>query len=221
MNAFIRNSPVAFRTDPLEIETRNHWQVVLKYQSESDGPSIIDMSHTLKWDLQDSNLSRIEPCGIRIPGAAGESIFEKHILINRMNRTQASIWHLSQSEAVMPPEPAYTDVAESYALLALLGQSIFSIMEKVSSLDLLFSENRFPALFQGPVLHVPAQVVVLPENDAGSLILIACARGYGQSMAHGLLDAGAEWNLCPAGDLRFQDWLGKKIPPFRFDSGQE
>ncbi len=213
MNTFIRYSPVAFKADALEIETRNHWQVVLKYKSEGDGPSIIDMSHTLKWDLQDSSLSRNEPCGIRIPGAVGESIFEKHILINRMNRTQASIWHLSQSEAVMPNEPAYTDVTESYTLLALLGASVFSIMEKVSSLDLLFSQNRFPALFQGPVLHVPAQVVVMPEDDAERLILIACARGYGQCMAHGLLDAGAEWNLCPAGDLRFQTWLGKKFPP--------
>jgi len=208
MNTFIRYSPVAFKADALEIETRNHWQVVLKYQSESDGPYIIDLSHTLKWDLQDSNLSRIEPCGIRIPGAAGESMFEKQILTNRMNRTQTSIWHLSQSDAVMPQELAYTDVTESYALLALLGGSIFSIMEKVSSLDLLFSGNQFPALFQGPVLHVPAQVVVMPENDAGRLILIACARGYGISMANGLLDAGGEWNLCPAGDLRFQTWLG-------------
>ncbi len=214
MNTFIRYSPVAFKADPLEIETRNHWQVVLKYKSESDGPYIIDLSHTLKWDLQDPGPSPIEPFGIRIPGAVGESIFEKHILINRMNRTQTSIWHLSQSEAVMPQELAYTDVTESYALLALLGESVFSIMEKVSSLDLLFSANRFPALFQGPVFHVPAQVVVMPEDDAGRLILIACARGYGSSMANGLLDAGTEWNLGPAGDLRFQAWLGKKVPPF-------
>jgi hypothetical protein len=207
MNTFIRNSPVAFKADALEIETRNHWQVVLKYQSESDGPHIIDLSHTPKWDLQDSILSRFEPCGIRIPGAVGESIFDKQILINRMNRTQASIWHLSQSEAVMPQDLEYTDVTESYALLALVGENVSSIMEKVSRLDLLFSANRFPALFQGPVLHVPAQVVVMPEDDAGRLILIACARGYGRSMAHGLLKAGAEWNLCPAGDLRFQTWL--------------
>ena len=212
MNTFIRYSAVVFKADPLETETRNHWPVVLKYKSESDGPYIIDLSHTLKWDLQDSRLSQIEPCGIRIPGAVGESIFEKHILINRMNRTQASIWHLSQSEAVMPQELAYTDVTESYALLALLGESVFSIMEKVSSLDLLFSANRFPALFQGPVLHVPAQLVVMPGGDTGRLILIACARGYGQSMAQGLLDAGAEWNLCPAGELRFQTWLFGKGP---------
>ncbi len=217
----MRYSPVAFKADALEIEMRNHWQVVLKYQSESGGPYIIDLSHTLKWDLQDSSLSRFEPCGICIPGAAGESIFEKQILINRMNRTQASIWHLSKSEVVMPQELAYTDVTESHALLALLGESVFSIMEKVSALDLLSSGNRFPALFQGPVLHVPAQVVVMSEDDAERLILIACARGYGRSMAHGLLDAGAEWNLCPAGDLRFQTWLGKNPPPFRSDIGQE
>ena len=133
MNTFIRCSPVAFKADPFEIETRNHWQVVLKYKSESEGPYIIDLSHTLKWDLQDSRLSRNEPCGIRIPGVIGESIFEKHILINRMNRTQASIWHLFQSEAMMPQEPAYTDVTESYALLALLGESLcarFALLRK-------------------------------------------------------------------------------------------
>jgi hypothetical protein len=33
-------------------------------------------------------------------------------------------------------------------------------------------------------------------------------RGYGYSMAEGLLHAGGEWGLQPAGERAFTNWLG-------------
>ena len=95
---------------------------------------------------------------------------------------------------------AFTNVTEAYALLALVGSDVLSIMEKVSALDLVSPEREPPFLTMGPVLHVRSQVVVLAREDDNSTILVACSRGYGQSMAEAFLDAGKEWGLRPGGE---------------------
>ena len=95
---------------------------------------------------------------------------------------------------------AFTNVTEAYALFAILGKEVFSIMEKVSALDLLSPERKPPFLIMGPVLHVRSQVVVLAREVDSSAILVACPRGYGQSMAEALFDAGKEWGLRPGGE---------------------
>jgi hypothetical protein len=95
---------------------------------------------------------------------------------------------------------AFTNVTEAYALFALLGKEVFSIMEKVSALDLLSQERRPPFLTLGPVLNIRSQVVVAARGGESSAVLVGCPRGYGQSMAGSLLDSGKEWGLRPGGE---------------------
>ena len=52
----------------------------------------------------------------------------------------------------------------------------------------------------GPVLNVRSQVVVMARDVDSSTVLVACPRGYGQSMAEALLEAGAEQGLRPGGE---------------------
>jgi hypothetical protein len=93
--------------------------------------------------------------------------------------------------------------------LALVGRGaeVFSIIEKITPLDILSPEKKPPFLIQGPVLHVPCQIVVLGKNDNRFAVLVACSRGYGQSMAEELLDAGSQMGLRPAGEIAFCNWF--------------
>ena len=104
---------------------------------------------------------------------------------------------------VFADEYAFTNVTEAYALLALVGAEAFSIMEKLTSLDLLSPERKPPYLTMGPVLRIRCQVVVLSKEDERSAVLIACPRGYGQSMAGIILEAGKEYGLKPGGEKIF------------------
>ena len=161
---------------------------------------MIDLSHSAKWDLQDTDLSQFRPSGVTIPQTPGQCAFQNGILINRMNRTQAACWHLCKTSPQVPEESAYTQTTDSTLLLALLGKDVFSIMEKVSALDFVSPERKAPFLLQGPVLHVPCQVVCLEKADENIAVLFTCSRGYGESMVEGILSSGAEFGLRPAGE---------------------
>jgi hypothetical protein len=188
-------------------EVRDGWEVVLEYEDQGTGPFLIDLSHIPKWDVQDADLNHIHPMDVALPEHPGDCILERGLLINRMNATQSIIWHFSDAQPAFPQEPAYTDVSDGYALMALLAKDVFSIMEKVTSLDLSTPSKAPPFFVQGPVLHVSCQIVVLGEKGDDGVVLIACPRGYGQSVCEGLLDAGMEWGLRPAGETAFRDWL--------------
>ena len=209
MSTYHRQSPVYFKGRPAQTEQRDRWRVVLQYDDEGKGPFLIDLNHRIKWDVQDSNLLKIQPGGVTIPEIPGQCTFRDGILINRMNRTQAALWHLSGDSPATPQELTYTDITEAFALLAIVGlrTEVSLIMEKVTPLDILSPGMKPPFLVQGPVFHVPCQIVVLGERENSLAILIACSRGYGQSMAEELLDAGSQMGLRPAGELAFSDWL--------------
>ena len=208
-----RHSPVSFLSKPDQTEMRNGWKVVLRYKDEGTGPFLIDLSHRKRWDVQNSNLSKFHPGGMTIPETPGQCAFQNGLLINRMNRTQAAVWHLLGDSPDMTQETAYTEVTEGSIFLALLGSDskVFSIMEKVTSLDLRQTANKPPFLIQGPIFHVPCQIVVLDEKKKGSAILFTCSRGYGMSMAQELLETGAEYGLRPAGEKAFSDWIKSLI----------
>jgi hypothetical protein len=91
--------------------------------------------------------------------------------------------------------------------MAVLGKEVFSLMEKVTALDLSSPGMITPFLLQGPVSHVPCQVVFLGQKGDDAAVLIACSRGYGQSMCEALLDAGKEWEPSPSGETAFLNWL--------------
>jgi hypothetical protein len=67
-----RYSPVPFMALPDQTEMRNGWEVVLKYNDEGNGPFLIDLSHRNRWDVQDADLSKIQPGGVTIPENPGQ-----------------------------------------------------------------------------------------------------------------------------------------------------
>ena len=209
MELYRRRSPVKFTSLPSKKEIREGWEVVLEYENQGNGPFLIDLSHVPKWDVQDAELSEVEPWGEMIPEHPGSCTIRNGSLFSRMNPTQAAIWHLLQVDHPIPRQPAYTDLTDAYALMAVLAKDVFSIMEKVTPLDLSSPSKTPPFLVQGPVLNVRCQIVALGEKGDDAAVLIAYSRGYGQSMSEALLNAGKEWGLSPAGENAFREWLKK------------
>jgi glycine cleavage system aminomethyltransferase T len=125
--------------------------------------------------------------------------------LNLIKWNWATIWHFSVDMPDFAEEVPFTNVTEAYALLALLGNEACAVMEKISSLDLLSSKRRPPFLILGPVSHIRCQVVVLARDKDASAVLVACPRGYGQSLAEAILDAGKEWGFRPGGEEAFTD----------------
>ena len=108
----------------------------------------------------------------------------------------------------MPDFSGYTDVTESTVFLALFGPKVFFIAEKLTSLDFMDPAKKAPFLLQGPFCHVPCQIVTLDKSaDGNGGFLLTCSRGYGDSMVHAVLEAGAEFGLRPAGENRFSSWI--------------
>jgi hypothetical protein len=207
MESMPRRSPVAFGVKPAATEQREGWQVVLRYEGEENRFRLIDLSHRRRWDMQDASLSRIRPMGLAIPEKPGQSVLQDGWLINRMNRTQAGLWHFGERAAEPGDEHFYTEVTEATALLAVVGKDTLSLMEKVTALDLRPPQKSPPFMMPGPVLHIPCQVVVLGEKEGIAGLLLAFSRGYGQSMAEAFLGAGAEFGLHPGGEAGFFEWI--------------
>lgn len=203
----IRRSPVAFDSTPAQTEVRDNWTVVLEYDDQGEGPWLIDLSHRARWDLQDREIDAIHPWGLNIPEFPSLCYCENGVLINRMNRTQSSLWHLSGDKPDSPEGTAYTDVTDATVFLALIGKNTAPLVEKLTSLDFFNPLNAPPFLLQGPLAHVPCQCVMLEKSQDRSGILFTCSRGYARDMVHAVMDAGAEFGLRPAGESLFQDWL--------------
>ncbi|MBF0224383.1 MAG: sarcosine oxidase subunit gamma SoxG [Desulfobacterales bacterium] len=201
MKDLIRQSPISFEAKPTKTSIINGWEVVLTYDGENQksGPCIIDLSHIPKYDLQDKNLSKIKISGIEIPDKAGESTLQDNMLINRMNNTQASIWCLNGLEPNFSKEVFCTDITDGKAMLALIGKDLQCIFEKITPIDLFSSSNKSPFLIQGQILQVPCQIVVIRQTQDLSSVIFTFTRGFGNSMIEGILDAGKEWGIYPAG----------------------
>ena len=207
MVSILRQSAVSFDAAPAKSEVSGNWSVVLEYEDEGEGPYVVDLSHRPRWDLQDVKIGGVQSLGIRIPDKPGQCVFEKGLLINRMNRTQASVWHLSGETPAVPDDPAFTDTTDSTVFLAVFGQDLFAILEKLTALDFLDSSRQTPFLLQGPFSHVPCQIVTLDNTPGKPGVLMTCSRGYARDMVGAILKAGAEFKLRPAGEQAFSDWL--------------
>lgn len=203
-----RQSPVRFKSNPFKTEVRENWTVALAYDGEGDGPWIVDLSHKTRWDLQDKQIAALTIGELAVPETPGCCTFADNTLINRMNRTQASIYHLGSEAPALPDFPGYTDVTESTLLIALLGPKAFRVTEKLTNLDVANPDQKTPFLLQGPFCHVPCQIVTLQKNARGDGgILLTCSRGYGESLICAIQEAGAEFGLRPAGENRFAEWI--------------
>lgn len=203
-----KQSPVQFSVGIRKTEVRNNWPVVLEYDGEGNGPWLVDLCHKSRWDLQDGNIVEQNPCDMAVPTIPGECTLENNILVNRMNRTQTAVWHLNGGAPEFPDFNGYTDVSEATIFLGLFGPNTFSITEKLTALDFMDPQKKGPFLLQGPFSHVPCQIVTLKTSaDHSGGLLLTCSRGYAESMVHAIMDAGAEFDLRPAGEARFMDWL--------------
>ncbi|MCF8126052.1 MAG: sarcosine oxidase subunit gamma SoxG [Desulfotignum sp.] len=202
-----RYSAVEFKATPLKNEKRGNWDVVLEYHGEGEGPWLVDLSHRTRLDLQCADLAAKKPFGITIPETPCRSVLEKGILVNRMNRTQTSIYHLNGETMDIPAEKEYTDVTEATIFVAIFGKDVFSICEKLSALDFVGADQQTPFLFQGPFSHVPCQIVTLSRDGEKSGVVLTCSRGYGKHMIDAILHAGEEFGLTPAGEARFTNWI--------------
>lgn len=195
-----RKSPIRFDREPVQKENWDGWEVAISYGTKK-GQFLIDLSHRSKWDLQDADLSRFRPFGLTVPERPGQSLYKKGIIINRMNRTQCSIWHLAGKRPKPPEEPAYTEITDGHTLLAVTGKETLAVMEQVTNLDLGDPALTPPCLIQGPILHIPCQVVLFSRNGDGTTILFSFSRGYGQAMAEALLHSGKGLSLVPGGEV--------------------
>ena len=202
-----RRSPVAFNLQPVKQKKRGHWAVALEYENEGDGPHLVDLSHCSRWDLQDGDIGKCKPLGISVPEEPGKCVIKNGVMINRMNNTQAAIWHLSGEEAEMPPERAYTDVTDATVFLALMGGETFAVTEKLTALDLTDPAGTAPFLIQGPFAQVPCQIVVMANDSEPPGIVLTCSRGYAHDMVAAILEAGKSFDLRPAGESVFKSWL--------------
>ena len=203
MNGIQRKSPVSLPARPAKMERRQDWTVVLEYDGEGSGPWLIDLSHCPKWDLQDADVSRLKPFGMSVPDEPGKCTAQNGMLVNRMTRTQASVWCLRGQNPKPPESQAFTEITEGQLLLALLGKQIFSVTEKLTSLHIGDLRKTAPFFLQGPFSHVPCQIVVLERNGLDGAFLLPCPRGYGDAMANSILESGKEFGLRPAGEYTF------------------
>ncbi len=207
MSSVFRQSPVTFRCDAAEKTTHDGWEIVLAFEDESEGPWLVDLSHLQRWDFQHANLDLKTPFGLDMPAEPGQVILQDERLVTRMNRTQAAIWNLTRSDALEVPEVMnFTDLTDAHCMLAVLGQGVSQVMENVSNLDLFRPDRQVPFLTQGPVMHVPCQVVTV----AVDCVLMTFSRGYGQSFADAMLHAASGCKLRPGGEEVFSRWLSRK-----------
>ena len=205
-----RRSPVRFGAAPARTERRAGWNVVLDYETDRAPTDalrqacLIDLSHRARWDVQHRDIRTVRPFGLDVPRQPGDVAVRDGLMINRMNGTQASIWHVGPGgPPAMPDGPHYTDTTDSHCWLALLGGSVREVLESVTSLDLFDPARARPFLTQGPILHVPCQVVTW-QDDA---VLLAFSRGYGQTFVEALLESGRHAGPRPAGERIFTDWI--------------
>lgn len=200
-----RISPVRFDAQPMETTEREGWHVVLAYTDEGPGPYLVDLSHRRNWDVQHASLSTIRPWGLLFPEAPGQCRLDEGRLVHRMNYRQAAVWHLADDAPSPEPEPFFTDVTDGLCVLALVGPGVLGILERVTTLDLSPPDRPPPFLLQGPVLHIPCQVVVLASHGASEIVLLGFSRGYGQAMAEAILEAGHGLGLRPGGENAFRN----------------
>lgn len=211
-----RESPVSFSAIPVKTEKRDHWQIVLEYKDEGEGPWLIDLSHRARWDVQNRNISELKIFGNTVPETPNACAYTNGVMISRMNATQMSVWHVSENPAEPFADLSVTDTTDATVFLTLAGKNVFAIAEKLTDLDFLNPQKQTPFLIQGPFSHVPCQIVVADRDETGEsrftpgksgLLLLTCSRGYAHDMVHVILDAGEAFGLRPAGEEKFMEML--------------
>jgi hypothetical protein len=198
-----RQSPVQFEVEVVASTQRNDWPVVLEYRDEGPGPWLVDLSHRQRWDYQHTDMDSQNPFGLRVPANPGQVSIQHDMLVSRMNGTQLAIWNLGHNEAEpVPGNAAYTDMTDTHCMLAVIGADSSAVLEHLSNLDLFNPNREMPFLTQGPVIHIPCQVVTLGPD----CVVMTLSRGYGQTFADSALHAASGCMLKPTGEKQFNSW---------------
>jgi len=201
-----RRSPVHFDTAPAERALRDGWDIVRRYADEGSGPWVVDLSHRSRWDLQHPDIGSQRPFGVAVPVQPGEVAISGGMVANRMNRTQASIWHLGAGDRPETPSGiGFTETTDGHCMLAFLGRETPAVLEHLTSLDLFNPSASPPRLVQGPVLHIPCQVVAFDL----ACVVLTMSRGYGRTFAEAALKFARPCGLRPAGESRFAEWFAR------------
>lgn len=200
MSALFRRNHINFNCKDIEKEVFLTWEVVLEFEGEGGGPWLVDLSHLQRWDCQDMELDSTAPFGLGMPSEPEQVVFQNDKMIARMNRTQAMITCLRTGDSFETRKPVgCTDITDAYCALAVVGPETPRVMEHVSNLDLFKPGRKMPFLTQGPIMHIPAQVVTLDAD----CVLMSFSRGYGQSFADAILHAASGCGLRPGGERIF------------------
>jgi len=202
MSAVFRQGPIIFNRQVARTTGHLGWEVVLEFEGEGNGPWLVDLSHLQRWDYQDMELDSTAPFGLSMPAEPGQVVLQDDKLIARMNRTQAMIVCLRTGDSIESPTAVgFTDITDAHCMLAVVGPATPGVMEHVSNLDLFNPGRKMPFLTQGPIMHIPCQVVTLSEE----CVLMSFSRGYGQSFADAILHAASGCDLRPGGESVFNN----------------
>ncbi len=207
MPKIMRYSPVKFDSIPTREVVRGGWQISLDFKEQGQGLYLVDLSHLPRWDIQDKDLSGIKPFGLDIPEKPNMVVRKGERLISRLNHTQCQIWSLDGDNAQPPDGASITEITDGQAVLALIGRDLSEVVETITSVDIFGPAAETPCLFQAPVLQIPCQIVRLSNAGGAEAILVAFARGYGQTMTEAFLNSGRGRRPVPGGEKVYTDWL--------------
>jgi|GEM_PF-1458329 hypothetical protein len=207
-----RVSPVDMSLKAERVLARNGWEISLAYAAERRQSALFltDLSPAPKWTLQGQGLDAIRPAGLSIPEKPGMITLERSLLIVRLLPAECRIMDLGEQTPVFE-ETGFTDVADAYAAIALVGTRCFDVLAKLSSIDL---EGQFsPRAALAPVEDVTCLLVRVEGTGGVPGIILAGARGYGHFFLDALLDAGREYSIQAAGWERFSQWIAGAYTP--------
>lgn len=204
-----RISPVTLPSEAKKTKVYNSFAVVLNYEGEKGGSGLVDLSHLPKYELLSYHIdTNYQIFGI--PEDNCGAVLSKEKAVCRLTPERALLWYFSEENSAKHQSRELNDISDGQALLFFTGRNIFSVMERIASLDISETKETGLLFVQGPVLGIPAKILVCTNQNQQPGIFFAVARGYGQSIADALLSAGSDCLLAPAGEEIFSAWLSDR-----------
>lgn len=206
-----RISPVRMPLKAEKTEIRNYFEVKLSYQGETSGPSLVDLSHISKWEIETSDLDKkMNDINFSVPLKPCDAFLSKKKAVCRLTSTRVLIWDFDgRDDELLKQSGTFNDLTDGNALFFLTGEGLLSIMERLVEMDLDLKNQSDLLFLQGPVIGVPAKILVCINQQYQMGMFISVGRGFGQSIADAILAAGAETDISPAGEYVFSRWSGR------------
>lgn len=179
------------RRNGARIEQRDNWLVAAKYPDEPGniGNALVDFAHRPTWEINGPDV------GPRLAACCGSDVSVRQV------RSSAE-WHayrLTAARAILfgklpQPVPGALDVTGGWVSLALLGPDAERLLSKVTAVDLRERTLPVGGCCQGPIFGVNTLFGRFPRRFE----LHVCYDSA-EFLWEVLLDAGAEFQLKPAG----------------------